>query len=40
MSLTGRELGLHRAITRRDFMNGAELAIGGFAPGGAAEAGN
>ena len=34
MGFTDKELGMDRKITRRDFMNGAALAIGGAAIGG------
>ncbi len=40
-SARDRELGMHRAITRRDFLNGAAMAVGAMAAGwplGAAEA--
>ncbi len=37
-SPTDRSLGMHRAITRRDFVNGAAVAVAGFGTSGASRA--
>jgi hypothetical protein len=38
MSKNDRELGMHRSITRRDFVNGAAVSIAGAAMGAASAA--